>query len=367
MYQSALARLEVRSARGDYTVVVGCGLLDRITTAVRGESDLVPGSVATDATVGRLYGRTIADRLELDLVELPSGEPAKRWSAVEMLCRRWLAAGLDRSATVLAIGGGVVTDTVGFAAAVYLRGIDWIAAPTTLLGMVDAAVGGKTGVNLPEGKNLIGAFWPPRLVLADVDTLSTLPVRELRAGLAEVVKTAWIGDHELLSVIDRDRPVEYAALTSETWQDLVARCLAVKARVVEDDERERGARAALNLGHTVGHALEAVTGYRRFLHGEAVAWGMLAAAELSRERGLLSDPSHEALRAAVAHLGPVPPIDDLDVDLIRRHIGHDKKRTGAGIGWVLPTDGGIVIGQHIDTERAIEAVRRLQDDGFPAV
>ena len=362
-----MAKLEVRSARGAYTVVVGRGLLEQIEDAVRAEIDLVPGSVATDVTVGRLYGRSTADRLGVDLVELPGGEPAKRWAAVETLCRSWLATGLDRSAAVLALGGGVVTDTTGFAAAVYLRGIEWIAAPTTLLAMVDAAVGGKTGVNLPEGKNLIGAFWPPRLVLADVEALSTLPARELRAGLAEAVKTAWIGDHELLDLLSVDRPFEFAALTPTGWQDLVTRCLTVKARVVQDDERERGARAALNLGHTVGHALEAVTGYRRFLHGEAVAWGMLVAAELARERGLLTAASHATFGSAVALVGPVPPIDDLDPDHIKRHIAHDKKRSGAGIGWVLPTDGGVVVGQRVDTERAIAALRRLQSDGFPAL
>jgi len=271
------------------------------------------------------------------MIEVADGEEHKRWPTVEGLLRRWLDAGLHRGDTVAAVGGGVLTDTVGFGAAVYLRGIDWVAVPTTLLAMVDASVGGKTGVNLEQGKNLVGAFWPPRLVLIDVETLSTLPERELRAGMAEVIKTAWIGDHDLLSVI----PSKIDEVSTDQWQELVMRCVAVKARVVSEDEREARKRAALNLGHTLGHALEAATGYRHFLHGEAVAWGLLAAAKLGRRRGLLSGEGEEAIGAAVAALGPLPSLAEIDPKTVGSHIGHDKKKTDEGIGWVLPTDNGI--------------------------
>jgi 3-dehydroquinate synthase len=222
--------------------------------------------------------------------------------------------------------------------------------------MVDASVGGKTGVNLEQGKNLVGAFWPPRLVVIDVKTLSTLPERELRAGMAEVIKTTWIGDHDLLSVI----PSNIDEVSTDQWQELVMRCVAVKAKVVSEDEREAGKRTALNLGHTLGHALEAATGYRHFLHGEAVAWGLLAAAKLGRRHGVLSSDGEEAIGAAVATLGPLPALANIDPDTVGSHIGHDKKRSAEGIGWVLPTDDGVALDQRVTAEEALEVFRELK-------
>jgi 3-dehydroquinate synthetase len=227
--------------------------------------------------------------------------------------------------------------------------------------MVDAAVGGKTGINLEHGKNLVGAFWPPRLVVVDVATLSTLPARELGAGMAEVVKTAWIGDHDLLTMIPRGR-IDFDVMTPEEWQALVMRCLAVKTRIVSDDEREAGRRASLNLGHTLGHALEAATGYRRFLHGEAVAWGLLAAARLARRRGVLSASGEEDLRSVVQALDNLPSTADIDLERLRPHIGRDKKRDAEGVAWVLPTDDGVVLNQRVDTDEAIEVFRELRKE-----
>jgi 3-dehydroquinate synthase len=293
-------------------------------------------------------------------VELPCGEANKNWATVEVTCRRWLADGVDRGGSALAIGGGIITDTVGFAAATYLRGIAWIAAPTTLLGMVDAAVGGKTGVNLPEGKNLVGAFWPPRLVIADTNTLSTLPARELRAGLAEVVKAAWISDHELLKLIPDEAVLSHDSLPPQAWETLVARSVAIKAEIVADDEREAGRRKALNLGHTMGHALEAATHYERFLHGEAVAWGLAAAAILGRRHGLLSADGEKELRLALVKLGDRPAIADLDAETVCSYIAVDKKRDADGIAWVLPTDEGVVLDQRVETKEAVEVLGELQ-------
>jgi 3-dehydroquinate synthase len=364
VYHALVDRLSIPSARGDYAVVVGRGLLSALDETIDREVGRRAHSVATDRTVGALYGRRAAAGLGCGLIELPGGEPDKAWPAVERLCQRWLADGLDRRAAVLALGGGIVTDTVGFAAAVYLRGIDWVAAPTTLLAMVDASVGGKTGVNLPEGKNLVGAFWPPCLVLVDVETLQTLPDRELRAGLAEAVKTAWIGDNELLGLLPPAGDVTFPSMPADAWCELVVRCIRVKADIVADDEREAGARAALNLGHTLGHALEAATGYGRFLHGEAVAWGLLAAGRLARERQLLSAGRHADLVEAVARLGPVPGIADMDPDLIIRHMVHDKKKGAAGIGWVLPTDRGVVLDQHVDITDVVAVIQHYQEAGF---
>ena len=274
-----MQRLTVESRYGDYSIVARPGAVKGFREVLLEEGIDVPRSVVTNTTVAPLWAAAVARSIAVPLIELADGEAEKRWPTVEDLLGRWLDAGLTRGDTVIAIGGGVLTDTVGFAAAVYLRGISWIAVPTTLLAMVDASVGGKTGVNLEQGKNLVGAFWPPRLVVVDVATLATLPARELRAGMAEVVKTAWIGDHDLLDAIP-DRLDGFDTLGPDQWQEIVMRCLAVKSRIVSDDEREAGARASLNLGHTLGHALEAATGYRRFLHGEAVAWGLLAAARL---------------------------------------------------------------------------------------
>ncbi len=351
-----MQRLKISSERGAYEVIAEAGAVSRLGAIVDEEGSPRPRSVVSNSIVGPLWGTPAASSLGAPLIELPDGEEHKRWSTIETLLGRWLDEGLHRGDLVAAVGGGVLTDTAGFAAAVFLRGIDWIAVPTTLLAMVDASVGGKTGVNLDQGKNLVGAFWPPRLVVIDVDTLATLPERELRAGLAEVVKTAWIGDHDLLTLVSSslDMPA------TDEWEELVMRCVAVKAEIVGQDEREAGRRAALNLGHTLGHAIEAATGYRRFLHGEAVAWGLLASAMLGRRHGVLSSGGEETIKAAVASLGPLPPITDINPKSLSSHIGRDKKRNAKGIGWVLPTDDGIVLDQRVETDEAIEVLRELQ-------
>jgi 3-dehydroquinate synthase len=356
-----MQRLTVASSRGDYTVVARPGAVTDLREVLLEEGVALPRSVVSNTTVAPLWAATAAQSLAAPLIELADGEDRKRWSTVEHLLGRWLDGGLTRGDVAAAIGGGVLTDTVGFAAAVYLRGISWIAVPTTLLAMVDAAVGGKTGVNLEQGKNLVGAFWPPRLVVVDVATLSTLPVRELRAGMAEVVKTAWIGDHDLLTTIPRGQ-TGFDAMTPDGWQALVMRCLVVKARVVSGDEREAGQRASLNLGHTLGHALEAATGYRRFLHGEAVAWGLLAAARLARRRGVLSASSEKELRAVILTLDNLPALADIDPETLRSHIGRDKKRDAEGVAWVLPTDDGVVLNQRVETDEALEVFSALQGE-----
>ena len=352
-----MQRLKILSERGAYVVIAEAGAVSRLGAIVDEEGSPHPRSVVSNSIVGPLWGTPAAASLGAPLIELADGEVHKCWSTVEMLLGRWLDEGLHRGDLVAAVGGGVLTDTVGFAAAVYLRGIDWIVIPTTLLAMVDASVGGKTGVNLDQGKNLVGAFWPPRLVVIDVDTLTTLPERELRAGLAEAVKTAWIGDHDLLTLVSSSLDKS----TTDGWEELVMRCVAVKAKIVGQDEREAGRRAALNLGHTLGHALEAATGYCRFFHGEAVAWGLLASAMLGRRHGVLSSGGEETIKAAVASLGPLPPIANIDSESLSSHIGRDKKRDAEGIAWVLPTDDGVVLNQRVETDEALEVFRELQE------
>ena len=355
-----MQRLEVASERGAYAVVAETGGVSRLREIVAEAALQPPRTVVSNTTVGPLWGQSAADALGATLIELEDGEIAKRWPTVEGLIGRWLEHGLHRGEVAAAIGGGVLTDTVGFAAAVYLRGIDWFSVPTTLLAMVDAAVGGKTGVNLAQGKNLVGAFWPPRLVLIDVATLATLPERELRAGAAEVVKTSWIGDRDLLAALPQGGITSSRALPAEAWQEIVMRCVAVKAGIVSADEREGGRRAALNLGHTLGHALEAATSYRRFLHGEAVAWGLLTAARLGHRHGLLSGDGRAALENAVRSIGPLPPLAGIEVASVRAHIGRDKKRDDEGVRWVLPTDEGVVLDQRVDDDEAIEVFEELK-------
>jgi 3-dehydroquinate synthase len=355
--------ITVDSERGAYPVLVGQGLTARLGEVLDEHGLPAPRAVVSNTTVGPLYGREVAATLGTRaFFELPDGERFKRWPQVEELCGRWLEASIHRGQLVAAVGGGVITDLVGFAAAVYLRGIDWIALPTTLLAMVDAAVGGKTGVNLEQGKNLVGAFWPPRAVVADVGCLDTLPLRQLKAGLAEVVKAAWIDDHELLDLLDRtiEAPSD---LPPERWQELVARAVAVKAKVVEADEREAGARQALNLGHTIGHALEAATGYGRFLHGEAVAWGLRAVAKLARRRAVLGAEAAARLEGVVARLEPLPGLDGVAVDRVLEHLGHDKKRAEAGVAWVLPTDSGVILGQSIEPAEVRQVLAELAAEG----
>lgn len=358
-----MQRLKVDSERGPYEIVADDGAVGRLGELLDEVYAARPSAVVTDRTVSPLWGAAAAREIGAPLIELEDGEEHKRWATVERLLATWLSKGLHRGDSVTAIGGGVLTDTVGFAAAVFLRGIQWTAVPTTLLAMVDASVGGKTGVNLDQGKNLVGAFWPPRLVVIDVSTLSTLPARELRAGAAEIVKTAWIGDHALLDLCEEKKLADFGSLTPTGWEDLVMRCLAVKARVVSEDEREKGRRAALNLGHTLAHALEAATGYRHFLHGEAVAWGLKAAAKLGRRHDILSASGEAGLLSAVGALGTLPDISMIDPESVRSHIGRDKKKDDIGVRWVLPTDEGVVLDQRVATDEAIEVLRELQNEG----
>jgi 3-dehydroquinate synthase len=350
----------VAAERGAYDVVVCRGVVERIGELLDERGIGRPKAAVTNTTVAPLHGRRAAAAAGAGPpLELPDGEPFKRWPAVEEVVEAWLAAGVHRGDTVLAVGGGVVTDVAGFAAAVFQRGIQWIAVPTTVLAMVDAAVGGKTGINLEVGKNLVGAFWAPRLVVADPDTLATLPAREVRAGLVEVVKAIWISDHGLLELLAR--PTNGAdSLPAETWERLIVGAVRVKAALVESDEREAGPRKALNLGHTIGHALESVTGYGTFLHGEAVAWGLLAVAELSSRRGLLSAAGRRRLGNALELLGPLPPIDGIDPDRLLEHLARDKKRDDLGVGWVLPTDDGVVLDQRVTADEVRDVFEKLK-------
>lgn len=315
--------------------------LDRLGRFVREVTDAQAVALVTDARVRRLYGARAARSLgragvRVVVVALPPGEGAKSPASLAPLWEAFARAGITRRDAVVALGGGVIGDLAGFAAATWLRGVAWVAAPTTLLAQVDASVGGKTAVDLAAGKNLAGAFHQPSGVLADPDVLATLPARQIRAGLAEVVKMGVAVDATLFRWCERNADA-LAAGSPRALEEAVRRSVRAKARVVLADERERegGARTALNFGHTLGHALEAALGYRRLLHGEAVALGMRAAVELSvREAGFAA---RDAARvdALLDRLGlprrwpAVPPAR------LQRALLVDKKRASSGVRWVL--------------------------------
>ncbi|HEV7668827.1 MAG TPA: 3-dehydroquinate synthase family protein [Thermoanaerobaculia bacterium] len=278
--------------------------------------------------LGRLCG--LARRAEV--LEIPDGEAAKSAAVLDGLWRRMALSGGKRDSRVLGFGGGSVGDLAGFAAGCFLRGLEFAQLPTTLLAQVDAAIGGKTGIDLPEGKNLVGLFHHPQLVISDTDVLATLPRAELRSGLVEAIKMAALLDLDLLARIERDLT---ALLGGETGPlgPVVAAAAAAKVAVVERDPAEEGDRRLLNFGHTLGHAIEATLGFSGLRHGEAVAYGLLFALRLSRTRGLPEEESRR-LRTLLSRLD-LPPLPPLDRDLLLAAVGRDKKALESGLAWVL--------------------------------
>ena len=309
-----------------------------------------PVALVCDATVTALHGQRVLESLEragYSVVQtvIPAGEAQKTIQTVASLWQAFLAAGLERSSTVVALGGGVLTDLAGFAAATYLRGIPWAAVPTSLLGMVDASLGGKTGADLPQGKNLVGAFHSPALVLADPDTLSSLPEVELRNGLAEVVKHGILGDPGLFELCTAG----WKALQAD-WPAVVRRAMAVKIQTIQVDPYEKGRRAVLNLGHTLGHAVETVSGYH-LRHGEAVAIGLVGEARLAERIGLARPGLASAIRNTLLGLGlPVSIPAEMDRSLILAAMQFDKKKAGGSLRFALPVaigeaQTGVVVGR----------------------
>ena len=339
-----LVTIEVRSERAAYRVLVGRGLASQASAWLPPDK----GGVVTVscAPVWRAVGARIRRVAGGTAVLIPDGERAKKLATVETLYEAFVRRKLDRAGVVVAIGGGVVGDVAGFAAATYLRGVRLVQVATTLLAQVDSAVGGKVGVNLPSGKNLVGAFHAPSVVVCDPDVLRTLPRREFRAGLYEVIKYGVIRSKDLFERLER-RMETLREPDASDLPEIIADCCRIKAAVVSEDEREAGPRRMLNFGHTVGHALEALTGYRRFRHGEAVAYGMLAAARISARRGLLAGEEEQRLQAMIAALGSLPPVRDLRAGDALEIVGRDKKRVRGRLTFVLARGIG-------DTEMAAD-------------
>jgi 3-dehydroquinate synthase len=313
------------SAMGEYDVLVGqVSNLPALQNAI----------IVTDENVAKHH----LDKINVaKSVVVPAGEEHKNLETISYLWKSFLENGLDRKSTVIALGGGVIGDMAGFAASTYMRGIDWIAVPTTLLSMVDASVGGKTGFDLPEGKNLIGSFHPPKLVIADPSLLLTLTERELRSGMAEVVKHGIISDPDLFAMCQQGMDWVKANL-----EDVVKHAMAVKIQVIEEDPYEKGDRAKLNLGHTVGHAVELVSKFE-LRHGEAIAIGTVAEAKYAARVGLASQSAVEAIESTLSALGlPIQIPSEMPREKIIQAMRVDKKKNAKSIRFALPVEIGRV-------------------------
>lgn len=334
--QIRLGCFHVRGMGAGYDVWVRSGGLRGLGRLLRGRELGGPVALVSDENVAPLYAGTVMQALEragyaVHLVTMPAGEEHKTMATVHDFWAAFLEAGLERGSTAVALGGGVVTDLAGFAAATYLRGMVWVAAPTSLLGMVDASLGGKTGADLPQGKNLVGAFHAPRLVLADPEVLVTLPPAELRSGLAEVVKHGVIADPALFAQCAAGEEAVAA-----DWDRLVRRAMAVKVRIIQADPYEGGRRAALNLGHTVGHGVELASDFR-VRHGEAVAIGMVAETRLAVQMGLAKAETPARIAAALEGLGlPTEIPGDLEATAVIEAMRLDKKRQRGTVRFALP-------------------------------
>ena len=323
--------IPVSSPAGGYEIMIGDGLLDRLGLILKGK---ITGRIAivTNTVVSPLYATTLERslrdaRFDPFICVIPDGESHKRIETVEHLYEEFLAGGLDRGGTVISLGGGVTGDIAGFAAATFMRGVKFVQVPTTLLAMVDASVGGKTGVDLPQGKNLVGAFKFPQLVLIDPRVLTTLPEKEIRNGAAEAIKHGILADVDLFDHL-RGGPLQFSP-------QVIERILMVKVKIVEEDPYERGRREVLNLGHTVGHAIEQVSGFS-LPHGEAVAIGLVAAARIAVRLSLADSQLVDRIEGALSAWGLPTRVPQVSVDEIIASMAHDKKRLSGRLRFVIP-------------------------------
>jgi 3-dehydroquinate synthase len=353
-------RIDVATPSRAYAVTIADGALERIGPLL---DDLgVPARrfVVSSPLVWRLHGPRLSRSIDTTApILVPDGERFKHLATVTRIYDALVQANADRASTLITFGGGVIGDMAGFAAATYLRGIAVVHVPTTLLAQVDSAIGGKVGVNHPLGKNMIGSFYQPHAVVIDPTVLGTLPRREFRAGLYEVIKYGVTSSVGLFDRVTRDRTAifarEPAALTP-----VIAESCRIKAAVVSADEREAGPRRILNFGHTAGHAIEAVTKYKRYRHGEAIAYGMLVAAELALARRALAERDKKALADLIAGLGPLPAITDVSTAQILEAMRHDKKVVSGRLHFVLPTAiGATAIVDDITDKEMKEALKRV--------
>ncbi|MEQ8200778.1 MAG: 3-dehydroquinate synthase [Syntrophomonadaceae bacterium] len=332
--------MRVELGERSYDIHIGSDWLPELLSML----DFIPRNsgvmIITDANVAKIAGDRLLEIMrssgfKVELASFPGGEEHKNLTTVRSLTEQMVECGLDRQSTVIALGGGIPGDVAGFAASVYMRGIRYIQVPTTLLAQVDSSVGGKTGVNLPQGKNLVGTFYQPALVFIDVAFIETLPEREYLTGLAEVIKYGIIWDPGFFGFLEQNL-TSIKAREPGCLQHIVQRCCAIKADIVAQDETEGGIRALLNLGHTFGHALEALTGYRRYNHGEAVAIGIVLASRLAVDAGILSPHDDDRIKSLIFDLGLPTTYERLDSSDIISQMRKDKKSTEGRLHLVLP-------------------------------
>jgi 3-dehydroquinate synthase len=362
-----MIRVTIAVPPRSYDAVIENGLLERAGEQLRAViGDRRSLFVVTVPPVRRKWGKRLMKSLsvagfEPRFVEMPNGERYKKLGPLEKLAEKLTRLGADRDAVIVAFGGGVVGDVAGLLASLYMRGVDVVQIPTTVQAQLDAAIGGKTGVNLRAGKNLLGTFHHPRVVLIDPAVLSTLPEREFRAGLYEALKCGVIGRPALFECLEK---VQVKALRrdAKTLEWVIAESVKLKAEVVSADEREGGLRRVLNFGHTVGHALEAASGYRRLLHGEAVAWGMIAAAHIAASLNRCDGCTARRITDAVLGLGALPAVNTRSRDIVRL-LQSDKKTRKGVVHFVLPRAIGVVEIVNDVPEKvildAVNEVRRL--------
>jgi 3-dehydroquinate synthase len=354
--------IDVPTPSRTYTVTIADSAIDEIARLLDHAHAPARRFVVSSPLVWRLHGPRLARALGgVEPILVPDGERFKQLSTVTRVYDALVRANADRATTLIAFGGGVIGDMAGFAAATYLRGIALVHVPTTLLAQVDSAIGGKTGVNHPQGKNLIGAFHQPHAVVIDPLVLASLPRREFRAGLYEIIKYGMTSSASLFDRIGKERKAIFAR-APEVLTSIIAESCRIKAAIVVKDERESGLRRILNFGHTAGHAIEAITRYRRFRHGEAVGYGMLVAAEIARARGALADTDRKALADVIASLGPLPPIADLSAAQMLEAMQHDKKVVAGRLHFVLPIAIGATTIVDDVTEKELRAA--LKEAGF---
>jgi 3-dehydroquinate synthase len=358
-----MTRIRVQSSAGSYDVLCAPGNLARVAQLTTRWGDSTGIYFLSSPRVWDLWGKKSSAGFggvrNKGTILFDDSEIAKRLATIEQISRKLVQAGADRQATLVAVGGGVVGDISGFVAATYLRGVRLVHVPTTLVSQVDSSIGGKTGVDLPEGKNLIGAFYPPKLVVADPDVLRTLPHRELRSGLYEVVKYGIIADRKLFEYLERHMPA-LLRRDPKTLSWVIEGSMRIKARIVSRDERESGLRQILNFGHTLGHALEAATSYRRFAHGEAIGWGMVAATLLGVAGNQIRERDAQRVIRLIMSIGPLPPLAGIHARELRRLISGDKKSRDGRVLWVLPAGiGKVKLGREVPWPTVVRAFAEL--------
>ena len=366
-YTRGLTRIAVRTASRSYDVLVERGLLrsagDILRAIVPSHSKLF---LLSSEPILKLWGQPLTESLSragyvTGVIEMPDGENAKKFASVEKLTAEMIKSGADRRSVAIALGGGVVGDVGGFAASIFMRGIPVIQVPTTLVAQVDSAIGGKTGVNLASGKNLIGTFHQPLAVLADPDVLTTLPEREYRSGLFEAMKYGVIRNPEIFQMMESQREA-LLRRDSDILERLIIECVRVKADVVSADEREGGERRILNFGHTIGHALEAATGYKQFLHGEAVGWGMVAAAVIGREMQITEQTIAARIVSLVRSYGEIPVVN-VGGKRVLRLLQSDKKTMGGVPHFILATSklGTVEVVKTVPPGVVVTAVKEITE------